>query len=65
MEYLFYYMAPTQTRPGKIKTNKTQQVLVKTQVLFVKTELRHIKLQLLVNHFALFLLRFFSEIISP
>ena len=36
-----------QTRSGKIKTNKTQQILVKTQVFFVKTELRHIKLQLL------------------
>ena len=31
-----------QTRSGKIKTNKTQQISVKTQVFFVKTELRHI-----------------------
>ena len=41
MEYLFYYMQH-QTRFGKIKTNKTQQILVKTQAFFVKTELRHI-----------------------
>ena len=54
-----------QTRSAKIKTNKTQQISIKTQVFFVKTELRHIKLQLLVNHFILFLLIFFSEIISP
>ena len=38
---------------------------VKTQVFFVKTEVRHIELQFLVNHFILFLLIFFSEIISP
>ena len=38
MEYLLYYMPPT----GKIKANKTQQILVKTQVFFVKTELQHI-----------------------
>ena len=31
-----------QTRSGKIKTNKTQQISVKTQAFFVKTELRHI-----------------------
>ena len=31
-----------QTRSGKIKANKTQQISVKTQVFFVKTELRHI-----------------------
>ena len=47
-----------QTRSGKIKTKNTQ-------VFFLKAELRHIKLQLLVNHFILFLLIFFSEIISP
>ena len=61
MEYLFYYMPPT---PNKIKTNKTQQILVKTQVFFVKTELQHIQLQLLVNHFISPLLIFFSEIIN-
>ena len=44
-----------QTRWGKIKTNKTLHILVKTQVFFVKTELHHIKLQILVNHFILFL----------
>ena len=54
-----------QTRSGRIKTNKTQQISVKTQVFFVKIEVRHIKLQLLVNHFILFLLIFFSEVISP
>ena len=47
-----------QTRSGKIKTKNTQ-------VFFLKAELRHIKLQLLVNHFILFLLIFFSEIINP
>ena len=31
-----------QTRSGKIKTNKAQQISVKTEVFFVKTELRHI-----------------------
>ena len=40
-----------QTRFGKIKANKTQQIPVKIQVL--------------VNHFMLFLLIFFSEIINP
>ena len=40
-----------QTRSGKIKANKTQQILVKTQDFLVKTELQHIQLQLLVNHF--------------
>ena len=30
-----------QTRSGKIKTKKTQQILVKTQAFFVKTELQH------------------------
>ena len=43
-----------QTRSGKIKTNKTQQISVQTQVFFVKTELRHIELQLAVNHFIIF-----------
>ena len=55
MEYLFYYMLTT--------PNKTQQISVKTQGFFVKAELRHMKLQLLVNHFILFLLTFFSKII--
>ena len=55
-----------QTRSGKIKANKTQQISVKTQVFFVKTELRHIyKTELVVNHFILFLLVFFSEITNP
>ena len=54
-----------QARSRRIKTNKIQQISVKTQVFFVKTELGHIKLQLLVNHLILFLLIFFSEIISP
>ena len=31
-----------QTRSGKIKTNKTQQISVETQNFFEKTELRHI-----------------------
>ena len=31
-----------QTRSGKIKANKTQQISVTTQVFFVKTELQHI-----------------------
>ena len=65
MEYLFYYMAPTPKRSGRINTKKTQEILVKTQVFFVKTERRHLKLQLLVKHFILFLLIFFSEIVSP
>ena len=52
-----------QSRSGKIKANKTQQISVTTQVSFVKTELQHIQLQLLVNHFILLLL-FFSEIIN-
>ena len=52
-----------QARSGKIKTKKTQQISVKTQVFFVKIELPHIKLQLLVNHFILFLLIFSSEMI--
>ena len=43
-----------QTRSGKIKTKNTQ-------VFFLKAELRHIKLQLLVNHFILFLLIFFLK----
>ena len=62
MKYLFY-MPPT---PKKIWDDyKTQQISVKTQVFFVKTELQHIQLQLLVNRFILFLVVFFSEIISP
>ena len=65
MEYLFHCMLQHQTKVGKIKTNKTQQVPVKTQVFFVKTELGNIQLQLLVNHFILFLLIFFSQIINP
>ena len=40
MEYLFYCMAPHQTRFRKIKANKTQQISVKTQVFFKKTELQ-------------------------
>ena len=56
-------MPPT---PKKIWDDyKTQQISVKTQVFFVKTELQHIQLQLLVNRFILFLVVFFSEIISP
>ena len=31
-----------QTRSGKIKANKTQQVSVTTQVFFVTAELQHI-----------------------
>ena len=31
-----------QTRSGKIRANKTQQMLVTTQVFFVKTELQNI-----------------------
>ena len=38
-----------QTRSGKIKTNKAQQILVKTQVFFLKNELRHIELKFLVK----------------
>ena len=64
MEYLFYYVPPTPHKIWEDKTNKTQQISAKTQVFFIKTELRHIKLQLLVNHFIIFLLIFFSEIIS-
>ena len=30
-----------QTRSGKIKANKTQQISVKTQVYFKKSELQH------------------------
>ena len=62
---IFYYMAPT---PDKIWEDKDQQnttISIKTQVSFVKTELRHIKLQLILNHFILYLLIFFSEVISP
>ena len=54
-----------QGRSGKIKDNKTQQILVTTQVFFVKPELQHIWLQLLVNHFILIPLIFFSEFINP
>ena len=57
MEQLFYYMPPK-------KAKKTQQMSAKTQVFFVKTELQDILLQLLVNHFILFLLIYFSEIIN-
>ena len=35
-----------QTKSGKIKANKTQQIWVTTQVFFVRTELQHIQLQL-------------------
>ena len=49
-----------QTRYRKINANKTHQMSVKTQVLFVKTEL-----QLLVNHFIIILLIFFSQVINP
>ena len=38
-----------QTRSGKIKANKTEQISVKTQVLFVKTELQ-------LYHFILFII---------
>ena len=54
-----------QTRSGKIKANKTQQISVTTQVFFIKIELQHIQLQLLVNHFILLLLISSSEIINP
>ena len=42
-----------QTKSEKIKTNKTQQILVKTHAFFVKFELQHNSLRLLVNHFTL------------
>ena len=58
LEYLFYYMPPTS---NKIYEDKDKS---KHKSFFVKTELRHIKVQLLENHFILFLLIFFSEIIS-
>ena len=66
MEYLFYYMhcQQHQTRSGKIKANKTHQILATTQGFFVKTELQHIQLELLANHFILLLLIFFSKIIN-
>ena len=53
-----------QTRSGKIKGNKKQQILITTLVFFVKTELQYIQLQLLVNHFILLWLILFSEIIN-
>ena len=42
MEYLFHYMPQQQTRSGKIKVNRTQQVSITTEVFFVETELQHI-----------------------
>ena len=54
-----------QARSGKIKNNETQQILVITLAFFLKIELQHIQLQLVVNHFILLLLIFFSEIINP
>ena len=66
MDNLFYYMAPRPNKISNIKTNKTQPISVKTQVLFVKPELQlKPQLQLLVNHFILFLLTFFSQIGNP
>ena len=58
----FIICHPHQTRSGKIKANKTQEIPVTAQVLFVKTELQHIELQLLVNHFILLLLIFFLKL---
>ena len=58
-EICFIICHHQQTRSGKIKTNKIQQISVKQKIFFIKTELRHIQLQLLVNHFILFLLIFF------
>ena len=42
MEFCFIICHQHQRRSGKIKVNKTQQILVKTQVFLVKTELKHI-----------------------
>ena len=53
-----------QTRSGKIKANKKQQILITILFFFVKTELQYIQLQLLVNHFILHWLILFSEIIN-
>ena len=55
-----------QTRSGKIKTKKNTANFDQNTSFFVKTELRHIyKTELVVNHFILFLLVFFSEITNP
>ena len=65
MDNLFYYMAPRPSKISNIKTNKTQPISVKTQVLFVKPELQlKLQLQLLVNHFILFLLTFFLKSVT-
>ena len=55
-----------QTRSGKKKDNKTQQISVTTQVFGEKLNYNIFKyIQLLVNQFRLLLLIFFSEIINP
>ena len=61
----FIICHPHQTISGKIKTNKTQQISVKTQVLICKNWTRAYLSTTLSNHFILFLLILFSEIISP
>ena len=50
-EICFIICHHQQTRSGKIKTNKIQQISVKTENFFIKIELRHIQLQLLVKSF--------------
>ena len=50
---------------GKKRLRKLSKVWSKHKFFFVKTELQHIQRQLLVNHFILFMLIFFSEIINP
>ena len=51
-----------QTRSGKTRAKQSKSIT--TQVFFLKTKLKHVELQVLVNHFILLLLIYFSEIIK-
>ena len=60
--FVLLYATNTKQHLGRYRLTNFGQ---NTSIFFEKTELRHIKLQLLVNYFILFLLEFFSGIISP
>ena len=66
IEYLVYYMPPIPNMIWQDKgLRKTTNFCQNTIFVFVKTKLKHIWLKLLVKHFILYLLIFFSVIINP
>ena len=66
MEYLFCYMPPTPNKIWEDNLYLTKHSKFRSQhkFFFVRTEIQHIQVQILVNHFKLILLIFFSEIMK-